>query len=120
MVDRDGGRTSNSNGGPVAHGNCKDGDKSATPRTGRMTMMTTVTATGEDRDHSAQGKLDHCNNGASDRYRSGGGGKTWDGSSGSGGGRGGGNSNRIKWRRRKYKGRGESTPMTADFASRRG
>ncbi len=57
-------------------------------------MTTTATATGGDRDHPAQGKLDHWDKGASDCYRSGGGDKTWDGSGGSGSGRGGGNSNR--------------------------
>jgi hypothetical protein len=119
-VDSNGNPASNSNGGPVAHSNRKDGNKSAAPCTGRMTMMTAATATGGDRDHSAQGNLDHCNNSTSDCYQSGGSGKTWGGSSGSGGSRGGGNSNRIKWRRRKYEGRGESTPVTVDFASRRG
>ncbi len=33
MVDCDGNRAANGNGGPVLHGDCKDSDKSATPRT---------------------------------------------------------------------------------------
>jgi hypothetical protein len=49
-VDRDGDHAANGNGGPVAHGNCKDADKSAAPRTGRMTRTTAATATGGDRD----------------------------------------------------------------------
>ncbi len=93
-VDRDGNRTANGNGGPVMHGNRKDGDKSAAPRTGRMTTTTAATAMGGDPDCPAQVKLDHCNDGASDCYQSGGGGKTRDGSGSSGGGRGGGNSSK--------------------------
>ncbi len=119
-VDRDGDRMANGNGGPVMHGNHKDGNKSVKPLTGRMMMTTAATAMGGDQDHPAGGKLDHHNDGASDCYRFGGGGKTRDGSGGSGGGRGGRNSNRKKWRRRKYEGRGESTHMTVDFASRQG
>ncbi len=45
-VDRDGDRTENCNGGPVAHGDCKDGNKSAAPCTGRMTTTTAATAMG--------------------------------------------------------------------------
>jgi hypothetical protein len=119
-VDCDGDRAANGNGGPIALGNHEDGNKSTAPRTGRMTRTAATTATGGDWDRSAQDKLDHCNNGASDRYQSGGGGKTQDGSGGSSGGRGGRGSNRKKWRRRKYKGRGESTLMMVDFASRQG
>jgi hypothetical protein len=52
-VDRDGDRATNGNGGPVAHGDRKDGDKSAAPRTGRMTTTTAATATGGDRDRPA-------------------------------------------------------------------
>ncbi len=99
-VDLDGNRAADSDGGPAAHGDREDGDKSAAPRIGRMTTTTAAKATGRDRDLSAQGKLDHCDDGPSDRYQSGGGGETRDGSGGSGGGRGGGNSNRKKWRRR--------------------
>jgi hypothetical protein len=119
-VDRDGNRVADSYGGPISHGDREDGDKSAAPRTGRMMTTTAATATGGDRDRPARGKLDHRDDGASDRYRSGDGGETRDGSGSSGGGRGGGSSNRKKWRRRKYRGRGESTPMMVDFASRRG
>jgi hypothetical protein len=95
-VDLNGDRAANGNGGPVAHGNREDGDKSAAPRTGRMMMTTTATATGGDWDRLTRGKLDRCNDGASDCYRSGGGGETPDGSGGSGNGSGGGNSNRKK------------------------
>jgi hypothetical protein len=52
-VDRNGDRAANSNGGPVAHGDCKDGNKSAAPRTGRMTTTTAVKATGGDWDRPA-------------------------------------------------------------------
>jgi hypothetical protein len=45
-VDRDGDHAANSDGGPVAHGDREDGDKSAAPRTGRMTTTTAATATG--------------------------------------------------------------------------
>jgi hypothetical protein len=93
-VDHNGNCVANGDGGPVAHSDCKDGNKSAAPRTGRMTMRTAATAMGGDCDRPAKGKFDHCNNGVSDCYQSGGGGKTWDGSGGSDGGRGGGNSNR--------------------------
>ncbi len=48
-MDRNGDRVANGNRGPVAHGNRKDGDKSAAPCTGRM--ATAATATGGDRDH---------------------------------------------------------------------
>jgi hypothetical protein len=118
-VDCDGNCAADSNGGPIAHGDRKDGNNGTAPHTRRITMTTAATATGGDWDRCVQGKLDHCDDGAFDCYQSGGDGKTWDGSSGSGSSRGGGNSNRKKWRRRKYKGRGESTPsMTVDFASR--
>ncbi len=115
VVDHDGNHAADGNRGPVAHGNRKDGNKSAAPRTGRMMTTTAATATGGDRDRPTQGKLDHCDDSTSDCYQSGGGGKTRDGSGSSGGGRGSGNSNRKKWRRRKYKGRGESTPMMVDL-----
>ncbi len=45
-VDRNGECVANGNRGPVTHIDHKDGDKSAAPRTGRMTMTTTTTATG--------------------------------------------------------------------------
>ncbi len=45
-VDRDGDRAANCNGGAVAHGDRKDGNKSAAPCTGRMTTTTATTATG--------------------------------------------------------------------------
>ncbi len=45
-VDRDGDRMADGDGRPVAHSDCKDGDKSATPRTGRMMMTIAATATG--------------------------------------------------------------------------
>jgi hypothetical protein len=45
-VDRDGDRAAGGNRGPVVHGNRIDGNKSATSRTGRMTMTATMTATG--------------------------------------------------------------------------
>ncbi len=93
-MDRNGNRMANGNGGTVVHSNSGDGNKSAAPCTGRMTMTTATTATGGDWDHPVKGKLDHRNKGASDCNRSGGGGKTWDGSGGSGSSRGGGNSNR--------------------------
>jgi hypothetical protein len=67
-VDRDGDHAANGNGGPVVHGDRKDGDKSAAPPTGRMTRTTAAAATGGDWDRPVRGKLDHHNNGASDRY----------------------------------------------------
>ncbi len=115
VVDRDGNHMANGNRGPVVHGNLKDGNKSAAPRTRRMTTTTAMTAMGGDRDCPTQGNLDHHDNSAPDCYQSGGGSKIWDGSGGSSGGRGSGNSNRKKWRRRKYKGKGESTPMMVDL-----
>jgi hypothetical protein len=119
-VDRDDDRAAEGNGGPVAHGDREDGNGSAVLRTGRMTTTTAATATGVDRDRPARGKSDHRDDGVPDHYRSGCCSGTRDGSGGNGGGRGGGNSNRKKWRRSKYEDRGESTPMTVDFASRRG
>ncbi len=65
-VDRDGDRMANSNRGPVTHSNRKDGNKSATPCTGRMTTTTAATATGGDQDRPAQGKMDHRDDGVSD------------------------------------------------------
>ncbi len=65
-VDRNGNCTANGDGGPIAHSDCKDGDRSAAPRTRRTMMATTATATGGDRDHPMQGKSDHCNDNASD------------------------------------------------------
>jgi hypothetical protein len=43
-ADRDGGRVADGNRGPVLHSNRKDGNGSATPRSGRM-MTTTATTT---------------------------------------------------------------------------
>jgi hypothetical protein len=93
-VGRDGNCAANGNGGPVAHGDRKDGDKSAAPCNGMMTTTTTATAMGVDWDSPVRCKLDHRNNGAFDCYRSDNGGKIWDNSGGSGGSRGGENSNR--------------------------
>ncbi len=47
-VDCDDDHAADGNGGPVTHGVYKDGDKSAAPRTGRMTTTTAATATGGD------------------------------------------------------------------------
>ncbi len=49
-MDRNGDRVANGNGGPVTHGNHEDGNKSAAPRTGRMTKITAAAATGGDQD----------------------------------------------------------------------
>ncbi len=46
-VDRNGNHVANGKGGPAVHGDRKDDNKSAAPRTGRMTTTTAVTATGE-------------------------------------------------------------------------
>ncbi len=51
-VDRDDNCTANGNGGPVMHGDHKDGNGSAAPCTRRMTMTTAATATGGDWDQS--------------------------------------------------------------------
>jgi hypothetical protein len=45
-VDRNSNHVADNGGGPVVHGNCKDGNKSTTPRTGRMTTTTAMTAMG--------------------------------------------------------------------------
>jgi hypothetical protein len=94
VVDLDGDRVANGDGGGVEHGNCKDGDGSAAPRTGKMTATTTATAMGGDRDCPARIKSDHRINSASDCYLTSGGGGTRDGSGSSGSGRDGRNSNR--------------------------
>jgi hypothetical protein len=45
-ADRDGDRVADGDRGPVAHSDRKDGDGSAAPRSGRMTMTTAATAVG--------------------------------------------------------------------------
>ena len=47
-VYQDSNHSANNNGGPVLQSNRKDGNKSAAPRTGRMTTATAATATGGD------------------------------------------------------------------------
>ncbi len=46
VADRNGDHAANSNKGPLAHSNRKDGDGSAAPCTERMTTTTAVTAAG--------------------------------------------------------------------------
>jgi hypothetical protein len=46
VVDRNGDRAADGDGGPVAQGDHEDGDKSAAPCTGRMTTTTAPTAIG--------------------------------------------------------------------------
>ncbi len=52
-VDRNGNHAANSDGGTGMHGDRKDGNKSAAPRTGRMTTTTAATAMGGDWDRPA-------------------------------------------------------------------
>ncbi len=49
-MDRNGDRVVDSNGVPITHGDQKDGNRSAAPCTGRMTMTTAATATGGEQD----------------------------------------------------------------------
>jgi hypothetical protein len=46
VVDHDVDCVANSNRGPIAHGNCKDSNKTAAPRTRRMTTTCAATVAG--------------------------------------------------------------------------